>query len=113
METSSDIRHISAGLARIRLLRRLFLAILFIFLPVVALTMAYIERGGSWLTLAVPFGLFAGGIAVQKVLYRQSCPHCTDFFFVLASSRTAYTPSPRINFPPSTRCRHCGLALYP
>lgn len=114
MTLSPDSRsgQISRGLARIRLWRRLFLALCFGFLPVTALTLAYIERQGGWLALAVPVALFALGLAVQRMLHRQRCPRCGGFFFVQTVSRTAYAPASSISFPPQKTCQNCGLRLY-
>lgn len=102
----------SCGLARIRLWRRLFLAVCFGFLPLTALTLAYVERHGVWLVLCIPGIMFAFGLAVQRILHRQRCPRCSGYFFVQAVNRTAYTPASSISFPPQKTCQNCGLRLY-
>jgi len=108
-KSAEDIR---CGLAHIRNTRRLFLAILFAFLPITALTMAYIQRSGQWAALAIPFALFALGMVIQHILQHQRCPRCREFFFVQKMTKTTYTPCSSYSFPPQKKCQHCSLALY-
>lgn len=110
MKPSAD--EINRRLAGIRLLRRVFLFILFSYLPIVALTMAYIERTQNWYLLILPIFLFFLGMLVQHRLHRQKCPKCHAFFFVQKVSKDNYVPSSSISFPPQKRCQNCGLVLY-
>ncbi|MBN2383233.1 hypothetical protein JXQ70_10155 [bacterium] len=106
------IIEIERGLARIRLLRRLFLFILFSYLPILVLIMGMIERTGSWFPILLPICLFFLGMYVQHKLQRIHCPRCHDFFFVQKVTKENYTPYSSFSFPPQKRCQKCGLVLY-
>ena len=102
----------SRGLARIRYTRRLLLAIIFAFLPVTAVTMAYIRRSGQWVVLAIPLALVGVGMVVQYILQQQRCPRCGEFFFHQKMTGETYQPGSAWSFPPQKKCQHCGLVLY-
>jgi hypothetical protein len=110
---TKPLPEIRLGLARIRRRRRLFLFILFSFLPVLVPIMALIGRTGNWLPILVPGFLFLAGLVVQHRLHRSRCPKCHEFFFVQTVTRDNYTPASSISFPPQKTCQHCGLRLYP
>lgn len=94
------------------MLRRVFLFILFSYLPILALTMACIFRFGSWLPIILPALLFFVGMFIQNRLHRQKCPRCGSYFFVQTVTSENYTPFSSISFPPQRRCQSCGLVLY-
>lgn len=93
-------------------MRRIFLFILFSFLPILALIMAYIERSKNWLPILLPSFLFILGMFIQNRLHKMKCPKCNAFFFVQTVSKDNYTPSSSISFPPQKKCQNCGLTLY-
>lgn len=103
---------IGKGLTAIRRLRRVFLFILFSFVPLVVVTMAGIERFDTWWPILLPALFFLFGMMVQNRLHRQKCPRCHAFFFVQSVSKDAYIPASSISFPPQKRCQNCGLVLY-
>ncbi len=108
----ASIDEINRGLAHIRMMRRIFLFILFSFFPILVLTMASLERFKTWLPIILPAFLFFFGMIIQNRLHKQKCPKCNDFFFVQTVSKDKYTPVSSISFPPQKKCQNCGLTLY-
>jgi hypothetical protein len=102
---------IDKGLNRIRRLRRIFLFILFSFIPLTMLIMAYVVRSQNGWAILVPVILFFVGMGIQHHLHRSKCPKCKAFF-VQAVTKENYTPLSSISFPPQKKCQNCGLVLY-
>jgi len=103
---------INQGLAKIRKLRRLFFFILFSFLPIIALTMAFIARFDNWYPIILPGFLFFFGMFIQNKLHKVKCPKCKDYFFVQKVSKENVILPSSISFPPQKKCQNCGLILY-
>ena len=112
MDKKKALSEQSRGLARIRYTRRLFLAIIFAFLPFTGVTMAYIRRSGQWAALAIPLTLFGLGMVLQYILQHRRCPRCGEFFFLQKMTAETYQPGSAWSFPPQKKCQHCGLVLY-
>jgi hypothetical protein len=109
---AASTHEINKGLADIRKLRRIYLFIFFSFIPVLFLTMAYIERSKTWFPIILPAFLFCFGKFIQDRLHKRKCPKCNSFFFIQTITKDKYTPHSSITFPPQKKCQNCGLTLY-
>jgi hypothetical protein len=100
--------NIISGLQRIRLKRRVCLAIIFGFLP----GCVVLGLLGPIAAMSGALGLFLVGLWVQHRLNRSLCPRCHKLFFVVSFDKNHYRPDGPLSFPPQRNCRHCNLELY-
>jgi len=103
---------IEKGLADIRKRRKIYLFILFSFLPILVIVMSYIEKTDIWYPIILPVALFFFGMFIQNRLHKSKCPRCHEFFFVQTVTRENYTPLSSTSFPPQKKCQNCSLVLY-
>lgn len=96
---------------RIKLLRRLYYAMLILFLPIQVAVggILYVYQLPVWLVIIYAVLMFALTGAVYATLNRTRCPECDDYFFIRKMTKENYTPASSISFPMQDRCQKCGF----
>ncbi len=96
---------------RVKLLRRLYYAMLILFLPIQIAVGGFLQvyQLPAWMGIIYAVFMFALIGVVYVKLNRARCPECNDYFFIRKMTKENYNPASSISFPMQDRCQKCGF----